>query len=268
MTNRIDKEPDANRDPITGAPGAHPLGTGAGAAAGGMAGAAAGTVAAGPVGTVIGAAIGAVAGGLAGKGAAEAVNPTDPVYEEPAADGTTHVYASGASSPGLGRDSVRRADGRAPLERIDEASASHPVGTGAGALAGGFAGAAAGTAVAGPVGTLIGAAAGAVAGGAMGRSAAELIDPSAEDDYWREAYLREPYYAEGRSYDYYGPAYRAGYEGRARYHDQHFDDVEHDLAGAYARYRAEHGAEWPEVRDAARSAWDRADRNVRSRSGM
>ena len=66
----------ANRDPITGAPGAHPVGTGLGAAVGGMAaGAAVGTVA-GPIGTVIGAAVGAIAGGLAGKGVAEMIDPT------------------------------------------------------------------------------------------------------------------------------------------------------------------------------------------------
>ena len=69
-------EGSPNRDPITGAPGAHPVGTGIGAAAGGMAaGAAAGSVA-GPVGTVAGAAIGAVVGGLAGKGIAERIDPT------------------------------------------------------------------------------------------------------------------------------------------------------------------------------------------------
>jgi uncharacterized protein YcfJ len=67
---------DDNRDPITGAPGAHPVGTGLGAAAGGMAaGAAAGTVA-GPVGTLVGAAAGAIAGGLAGKATAEHFDPT------------------------------------------------------------------------------------------------------------------------------------------------------------------------------------------------
>jgi hypothetical protein len=74
--NRNEERKDANRDPISGAPGSHPVGTGLGAAAGGMAaGAAAGTVA-GPVGTVVGAAIGAVAGGLAGKGIAEMADPT------------------------------------------------------------------------------------------------------------------------------------------------------------------------------------------------
>ncbi len=70
-----DKQPDANRDPITGAPGSHPIGTGVGAAAGGTAGAAIGSVA-GPVGTVVGAAVGAIAGGLAGKGVGEMVDPT------------------------------------------------------------------------------------------------------------------------------------------------------------------------------------------------
>lgn len=80
MTHEIETvEPrtdNANRDPITGAPGSHPIGTGLGAALGGAAaGAAAGTVV-GPVGTVIGGAIGAIVGGYAGKGVAEAIEPT------------------------------------------------------------------------------------------------------------------------------------------------------------------------------------------------
>ena len=71
------KTKDENRDPITGAPGAHPVGTGVGAAVGGMAaGAAAGTLAAGPVGTLVGSAAGAIAGGLAGKAVAEHYDPT------------------------------------------------------------------------------------------------------------------------------------------------------------------------------------------------
>jgi hypothetical protein len=75
---------DANRDPLSGAAGAHPVGVGVGAASGGLAagvaaGAAIGTVA-GPVGTAIGGAVGAVVGaiggGYAGKGVAEKVDPT------------------------------------------------------------------------------------------------------------------------------------------------------------------------------------------------
>ena len=65
-----------NRDPLTGEKGAHPIGTGLGAAAAGAAAGAAGGAMAGPIGAAVGAVIGGVAGGLAGKGIAEDVNPT------------------------------------------------------------------------------------------------------------------------------------------------------------------------------------------------
>lgn len=64
-----------NLDPITGAPGAHPMGAGVGATGGGLAGAAIGAVG-GPIGAGIGIAVGAVAGGLAGRAVAESVDPT------------------------------------------------------------------------------------------------------------------------------------------------------------------------------------------------
>lgn len=66
---------DLNQDPITGEPGAHPIGTGIGTTAGAIAGAAAGAIG-GPVGAAVGGVVGAVVGGLAGKAAGEAVNPT------------------------------------------------------------------------------------------------------------------------------------------------------------------------------------------------
>ena len=78
---RREADPDANRDPITGAPGAHPIGAGLGAAGAGAAGAAIGAVG-GPIGAVAGAVIGGLAGGLAGKEVAENVNPTDPAAED------------------------------------------------------------------------------------------------------------------------------------------------------------------------------------------
>lgn len=66
-----------NLDPITGTPGAHPVGTGVGGTLGGIAATAiAGTMVAGPVGTAVGMAVGVVLGGLAGKSVAEAVDPT------------------------------------------------------------------------------------------------------------------------------------------------------------------------------------------------
>ena len=83
MTNQPYKIKNDNLDPISGEPGAHPVGTGLGTAAGAAAGiagavaagAAAGTVV-GPAGTIAGAVIGGVIGAYAGKGAAEEVNPT------------------------------------------------------------------------------------------------------------------------------------------------------------------------------------------------
>lgn len=66
---------DMNRDPITGAPGSHPVGVGVGGSGGAVAGAAVGTLF-GPIGTLIGGAVGAVAGAAAGKSVAERIDPT------------------------------------------------------------------------------------------------------------------------------------------------------------------------------------------------
>jgi hypothetical protein len=135
---------------------------------------------------------------------------------------------------------------------------AHPLGTGAGAVSGGVAGAAIGIA-AGPVGVVVGAAVGAVAGGLAGKGIAEAANPTAEEAYWKEAFVREPYYRPGKTYDFYAPAYRTGWEGRARFDGQIFDDVEADLRADYERAITEHGPNWEEGRLAARAAWDRID---------
>lgn len=66
----------ANLDPITGAPGAHPVGTGVGGTLGGVAASALAGSVVGPVGTIVGMAVGVVLGGLAGKTVAESIDPT------------------------------------------------------------------------------------------------------------------------------------------------------------------------------------------------
>src|SRR5262245_7993600 len=65
-----------NPDPITDAPGSHPIETGVGAALGGAAAGAALGTAIGPPGVVLGTVAGAIAGGLAGKGVGELIDPT------------------------------------------------------------------------------------------------------------------------------------------------------------------------------------------------
>src|SRR6187402_1902777 len=65
-----------NADPLTDAPGSHPIETGIGAAIGGAASGLAIGIAGGPIGAVIGTVVGAVAGGYAGKGVGELIDPT------------------------------------------------------------------------------------------------------------------------------------------------------------------------------------------------
>ena len=73
-----------NLDPLTGASGSHPLGTGIGSAGGAAAGAAIGSVVAGPVGAVVGGAVGAVAGAATGHAIGEGTNPTIGVPDQDA----------------------------------------------------------------------------------------------------------------------------------------------------------------------------------------
>ncbi len=138
------------------------------------------------------------------------------------------------------------------------APGAHPVGTGVGATGGAVAGAAIGSA-AGPVGAAIGLVVGAVAGGLGGKAAAEGINPTAEDAYWRESYNREPYYEAGRSYDDYRPAYEMGWSSRVA-SDADFDTSEAALEREWNTRRGSSSLDWPQARNATRAAWDRVDR--------
>ena len=143
---------------------------------------------------------------------------------------------------------------------ISGAPGAHPVGTGVGAAGGGVAGAAIGSA-AGPIGTAVGAAVGAVAGGLAGKGVAERIDPTAENQYWEQNYRNETYVKPDYTYQDYGPAYRTGYEARARYEGRNFDEVEPELRSDYeSRYRGDSRLEWQDAREATRAAWHRVER--------
>ena len=133
---------------------------------------------------------------------------------------------------------------------------SHPVGTGLGVLSGAAAGAAIGMA-GGPVGAVVGGVLGAAAGGLAGKGIAELVNPADEEEHWRDAYVREPYFQPGQTYDYYASGYRTGWEGRVRYHGRDFADVEANLRAEYERARTEGAPDWREGRLAAKAAWDR-----------
>ena len=143
---------------------------------------------------------------------------------------------------------------------ITGAPGAHPVGTGLGAAAGGAAaGAAVGT-MAGPVGTAVGAAVGAVAGGLIGKGVAEAIDPTAEAAYWEANYASRPYVAPGTDYAVYAPAYRYGWESRARFADRSWDEVSPELAADWPTLAGNSGLSWDRAEPAVRDAWHRPGR--------
>lgn len=149
---------------------------------------------------------------------------------------------------------------------ITGAPGSHPIGTGVGAAGGGAAGAAIGSVVPG-VGTVIGGAvgaiAGAVAGGLAGKAVAEAVNPTAEDEYWRNEYRNRPYVEE--DYDYerdYAPAYRYGYMSVTQYPGRSYDDAERDLERGWDSTRGESRLSWDKARSATRDAWHRVERVV------
>ena len=147
---------------------------------------------------------------------------------------------------------------------ISGETGAHPLGTGAGATSGGVAGAVVGLAMAGPVGAVIGAAVGAVAGGIAGRSAAEVVNPTAEELFWRETYIQEPFYVKGRAYEYYAPGFRAGWDGRVHNDGRTFDEAEADLRANYISTNTELDPDWQEISPAARAAWMRVDSGWRA----
>jgi hypothetical protein len=138
---------------------------------------------------------------------------------------------------------------------------AHPLGTTAGATSGAVAGAVAGMAVGGPVGSMIGIAVGTVTGELAGKSAAEAVNPTAEELFWKETYIREPFYVKGRTYEYYAPGFRAGWEGRVRHDGRTFEAAEPALKVGYELAQSELDPSWHDIRPAARAAWERVDRS-------
>jgi|HubBroStandDraft_3_1064219.scaffolds.fasta_scaffold26126_2 hypothetical protein len=134
---------------------------------------------------------------------------------------------------------------------------AHPVGTGVGAAGGAAAGAAIGTAAGGPVGAVVGAAVGGVLGALAGKGIAESVNPTVEDAFWREHYSRRPYYEKGRRYEDYQPAYRYGWESRAREERRPWREAESDLERGWGLARGESSMTWPQARPAVEDAWNR-----------
>jgi hypothetical protein len=147
-------------------------------------------------------------------------------------------------------------------DRISEEPGASPVGTGVGAAGEGVASAGLGGAIGGPSGAVIGGAIDAIGGGSAGRRAAEVVNPTEEEAYWRETFLSRPYADETLGYDHYRPAYRYGWESRARYPDRRWDQVERELESGWRENRGSSRLGWTDAKLAARDAWQRVDRRM------
>lgn len=159
-------------------------------------------------------------------------------------------------------------EANANRDPLTGAVGSHPVGTGVGAALGATAAGAVAGSVVGPIGTLVGGAVGAILGGFAGKGVAEMIDPTAEDIYWRENHKDRPYAASGSSYDEYGPAYRFGVASFGRHPGRSFDEAETDLSRDWAGSREASNLDWDRARHASRDAWNRlSDRVERATPG-
>ena len=145
---------------------------------------------------------------------------------------------------------------------ITGAPGAHPVGTGVGAGGGGAAGAAIGTVLGGPVGAIVGAAVGAIAGGLAGKGVAEMIDPTAEDAYWRDNYTTRPYVDANSSYDDYAPAYRYGWESRGRDSGRTFEEAENDLSAGWDNIKGSSRLGWDRARNAVKDSWHKVERTL------
>ena len=157
------------------------------------------------------------------------------------------------------RDDYRDTNRDANRDPITNEPGAHPIGTGLGAAAGGAAaGAALGT-VGGPVGAAVGGIAGAVVGGLGGKAAAEAVNPTAEEAYWRQAYEDEPYYEKGRVYADYHPAYSLGWSAAGVYAGP-FDVAEPRLIEEWDKGRTDASLSWGQAKPAVQAAYERAAR--------
>jgi hypothetical protein len=136
---------------------------------------------------------------------------------------------------------------------------AHPVGVGVGTAVGGAAAGLAAGAVAGPIGAGVGAVAGGIVGGLAGKGIAEHIDPTVEEEYWRNEYANRDYYDANVDYEEVSPAYRYGWESRAEHENRSWDEVEPDLERNWTSRRGTSSLEWQRARQATRDAWDRID---------
>lgn len=99
-----------------------------------------------------------------------------------------------------------------------------------------------------------------------GRGTTSGSDWTNHDAFWRENFSTRPYAQSDRSYEYYQPGYRFGYESANRHRGRRFEDAESDLRRDWDVYehRGSNKSTWDEIKDSVRDAWNRVTGDDRS----
>lgn len=150
---------------------------------------------------------------------------------------------------------------RANRDPITGEPGSHPVGAGSGAAVGAALGGVAGI-PGGPVGIAAGAAIGGIAGGVIGKSAAEVVNPTDEVLFWRSEFPNRPY-AHSGTWEDFEPVYFNTATAYGLHFGREFAEVEPELERAWRSDRRNSRLEWPSVRDASRDAWERLAKSTK-----
>lgn len=245
-----DLDRDANRDPITGAPGSHPVGTGLGGIGGGAAGMAIGALF-GPIGLLVGGVAGTIAGAAAGHGVAEAVDPTteteywkteyakrpyykkEYTYERDYLPAYTYGTTSRTKYADRTWDNTLESDlsnewntsrGSSTLEWNDARPAIRD---------------------------------------AWDRTDRTYRAYNNADKYYQPRFESASYRDPSYSYDDYQSAYRYGTYARQAYPTRQWDDsLERDLESGWERAKGKSRLSWEKAKHAAKDAWHSIERAI------
>ncbi len=240
---------DLNRDPITGAPGSHPVGVGVGGTGGAVAGAAVGSLL-GPIGTLVGGAVGAIAGAAAGKGVAERLDPTGETEywrteyaNRPYADQSLDYDSDYAPAYRYGLTVREQYGSRTWDDTLDSQARL-------------------GWDSAKDSSRLSWDQARDAVRDAFDRSDRTYRAYEDTDGYYAGQYTAADYYRS--DYDYesdYRPAYRYGTYARNNHPGREWDDgLESELERNWGQARGSSRMEWADARQAVRDAWHRVER--------
>ena len=84
-----------------------------------------------------------------------------------------------------------------------------------------------------------------------------LINPTAEEAFWRTHFRDEAFYRDGLAFDDYSPAFRVGYTGPVR-REGRLEELDARLRDDWAMVRGRSRLSWGEAWAAIEAAWHHA----------